>query len=312
MNLNTGIYEKNQALLDYNLISGKHVDHYAAPRKPILITIDLEDWFQVENLRLAYPHDTWDLCDLRVTMNARILLDLLDRYNVRATFFVLGWVAERCPDLIREIHNRGHEIGCHGYDHRICSDLSTSDLREDLLKAKSILTDITGYPVIGYRAPSFSVTQELLEILKELDFVYDSSYNSGAFNKRYGRLPADSWRRSSSGHMVYRNGLTELPVSNLRVGRTVLPWGGGGYLRTWPPSLFEWGVRQIIGREGHYLFYMHPWEIDSAQPKVKKIPFLSKARHYLNLSGTLPRLSHFLTAFQTGHAFLSCRQYVNS
>lgn len=282
-----------------------------ASRRPILITIDLEDWFQVENLRSVYPQNTWDFCDLRVKMSARILLDLLDHYNVRATFFVLGWIAERCPDLVREIHNRGHEIGCHGYDHRLCSDMTARDLRADIQKSKSILSDIIGYPVIGYRAPSFSVTPRLIEILKELNFVYDSSYNNATVNKRYGRLPLDSWHRSTSGHLMYRNGVIELPIGNLRAGGMVLPWGGGGYLRIWPPSLFEWGVRKIIKREGHYVFYMHPWEIDSVQPRVEKLPVLSRTRHYLHLSSALHRVSHLLSTFQTSHIFLSCRHYVN-
>jgi polysaccharide deacetylase family protein (PEP-CTERM system associated) len=289
-----------------------NTDASSAPRNPILITIDLEDWFQVERLCPVYPRHTWDVCDLRVKMNTRILLDLLDHYHVRATFFVLGWVAERCPDLVREVHNRGHEIACHGYDHRRCSDMSVRDLREDLYKSKAILSDIVAYPIIGYRAPGFSVTQRLIEILRELNFVYDSSYNSTILNKRHRRLPDDMWHRSSSGHLIYRNGIIELPVSNFKFVGKVLPWGGGEDLRVWPPSVFEWGIRQILKREGRYVFYMHPWEIDLVQPKVKELPFHSRARHYLHLSSALHRVSHLLSTFQTTHVFMSCRQYINA
>lgn len=311
-NNNLGLTGQGQETISPQIVAKTCTDLSAVPRKPMLVTIDLEDWFQVENLRDAYPHHTWNLCDLRVKMSTRILMDLLDHYNVRATFFVLGWIAERCPDLVREAHNRGHEIGCHGYDHRLCSDMSTKDLRNDLQKSKSILSDITGRPVIGYRAPSFSITPRLIEILKELNFVYDSSYNNAVVNKKYGRLPAESWHRSTSGHLMYRNGVIELPVSNLRTAGMVVPWGGGGYLRVWPPSLFEWGVRRIIEQDGYYVFYMHPWEIDSVQPKVKKLPFISRTRHYLHLSSTLHRVSHLLSTFHNSHVFMSCRQYVNA
>jgi polysaccharide deacetylase family protein (PEP-CTERM system associated) len=280
----------------------------ASSKKSILITVDLEDWFQVENLRPCYPHDTWGACELRVEKNTHLLLDLFDRHNIQATFFVLGWIAEHCPELIRNIQSRGHEIASHGYRHQLCSELHQSALYEDLHHSKILLEEIIRKPVLGYRAPNFSITKELVDALGDLGFKYDSSYNSFGLNRRHGR--ADGlFSLSSNNHLVAKNELMELPMSNLTSAGHTIPWSGGGYFRFWPSTLFHAGVSRILKHDDNYMFYCHPWEIDAAQPRANGIGALSRFRHYFNLDQTLNRLDRFFTRFK-GNNFVSCSQYL--
>ncbi|MFP3927921.1 MAG: polysaccharide deacetylase family protein, partial [Desulfobacteraceae bacterium] len=162
----------------------------AAPSN-ILLTIDVEDWFQVENFKPCIPYSTWSSRDLRVERNTHRLLDLFDStiLNPRATFFILGWIGERLPSLIREIHARGHEVASHGCNHELLSSLDAQALIKDLNKSKSLLEDIIGSRVYGYRAPSFSIDKEILGYIRDAGYLYDSSYNSFSLHGRYGRLP---------------------------------------------------------------------------------------------------------------------------
>jgi len=274
----------------------------------ILLTVDVEDWFQVENLRPHFPLNSWDSCKLRVESNTHVLLNLFDRFHVLATFFVLGWIAERCPDLVKEIKIRGHEVASHGYGHQLCYELSFSELKEDLYRSKSLLEDITGQPVYGYRAPSFSITQGLLDLLKELGYRYDSSYNDFSIHSRYGKI--DSIRqRFLNGRLNEKNSFTELPISNLKLGGKSIPWGGGGYFRLWPFWLFKLGVVQILRRREYYLLYCHPWEFDPDQPRVDGMRLDRRFRHYVNLAGTSDRMSSFLTSFRQ-HEFITCSRFL--
>jgi len=275
----------------------------------ILFTVDVEDWFQVENLRCRFPPDSWDSCEFRAERNTNILLDLLDGFPVSATFFVLGWIAERVPGLVKEIQARGHEVASHGYGHRLCYDISHSELREDLYRSRSILENITGQPVRGYRAPSFSITGELMDLLKELGYRYDSSYNDFSLHDRYGRV--DSIRRYIPNHgLNEKDGLVELPVSNLKLGGRCIPWGGGGYFRLWPSWMFRQGVRQILRQQGYYLFYCHPWELDPDQPRVDGMRLDRRFRHYVNLSETAKRIENFLNEFRQ-HEFMTCSEFLD-
>jgi len=274
----------------------------------ILITVDLEDWFQVENLRPSYPQEIWGTCESRIERSTRVLLDLFDAYGVRVTFFVLGWVAQRFPGLILEVRHRGHEIASHGYGHLLCSESSGSALREDISKSKVLLEQIAGQPVTGYRAPSFSITMDLIETLTELGFEYDSSYNSFGLNKRYGKIEG-LLEGPAHHHRVLGKGIVELEVSNLSMGGWTIPWGGGGYFRLWPTALFEAGVSRLLAERGLYIFYCHPWEFDPGQPRVNTIGKLSRFRHYLNLDTTVGRLSHFLHKFSSCN-FVTCAEYL--
>ena len=274
----------------------------------ILLTVDVEDWFQVENLRPHFPPNSWDFCELRVEDNTHVLLDLFDRFYVSATFFVLGWIAERCPGLVKEIKTRGHEVASHGYGHQLCYDLSSSELKEDLYRSKSLLEDIIDRPVHGYRAPSFSITQELVDLLEELGFRYDSSYNDFSMHSRYGKMDGIQ-QYFPKARSNQKNNFTELPISNLKLGGKSIPWGGGGYFRLWPFWLFKQGVIWILRQQEYYLFYCHPWEFDPDQPRVDGIRPDRRFRHYVNLAETLGRMSCFLSSFRQ-HKFITCSRFL--
>lgn len=275
---------------------------------PIIITVDFEDWLQVENLRPCFPYEKWESCELRIERSVYRLLELFDTYSVQATFFILGWIAARRRELVAEIAGMGHEIASHGYYHRICYDLPVSELRKDLEMGRDILGEITGKPPLGYRAPNFSITDDLVSILWEYGFAYDSSYNSFSLNKRYGKV---NGLIKKQDHLMFENGLTELPVSNLGLAGRIVPWAGGGYFRFWPTQLFELGVSRIIQKEGHYVFYCHPWEFDPAQPRQRRgLGSVSRFRHYLHLDKTFKRLRHFFETFRDSY-FISCSCFLD-
>jgi polysaccharide deacetylase family protein (PEP-CTERM system associated) len=284
-----------------------HLDRSQSPGS-IVITVDFEDWFQVENLRVCFPHEKWEKCELRIERNTYALLELFDAFGVKVTFFVLGWVAKRRRDLVTRIAAMGHEVASHGYYHRICHGLPVSELKKDLEMSRDILGDITGKAPLGYRAPNFSITESLVDLLGELNFVYDSSYNSFALNRRHGRV--EGLKLSPQGHLVFENGLKELPVSNLGIAGKTIPWAGGGYFRLWPTRLFELGISRILQKQGYYVFYCHPWELDPEQPKQSRgIGSLNRFRHYLNLNKTLKRLEHFFMTFKNV-SFMSCSHFL--
>ncbi len=279
-------------------------------KKLIIMTVDIEDWFQVENLRIVCPFAKWDSYELRVENNARRLLDLFDKHQAKATFFVLGWIAERLPELIREIHSRGHEVASHGYIHRVSYELTSRELREDLQRSKSVLEEIIGESVYGYRAPCFSLTRELIELIHDTGYRYDSSLNNASFSTRYGK-PTGVLKHLENGMMKAPNGVIEIPISNLKLGRLSLPWGGGGYFRLWPWSLFRWGVKRILSAGKPYVFYFHPWEIDLHQPPVKNLGVLARFRHYLNISDTYSRLERFFSSLIMS-SITSCSDHLQS
>ncbi len=276
----------------------------------ILITVDLEDWFQVENLRSHFPHSCWDRCENRVIASTHTLLELFNHHSISCTFFVLGWLAERYPTLVKEIAACGHEIASHGYSHVLCSEVPSDELRQDLLKSRKLLEDITGKPVVGYRAPSFSVTPELITLLSDTGYAYDSSYNSFGMNSRHGTLKGE-WTRKKEGLLQAENGIYEIPISNLEISGKIIPWGGGGYFRLYPFPLFRAGVRRILSTEKLYMFYCHPWEFDPGQPRAKGLRPDFRFRHYVNISGNLKKLDAFLESF-SGCGFMTCRSYVEA
>lgn len=290
--------------------------------KYILLTIDVEDWFQVENFKAYIPFSSWPDCELRVEANTHRLLDALDvlaRPEIgpsngtlsqpapKATFFVLGWLAQRMPRLVREIHSRGHEIASHGLNHDLCTHRATAELRRDLSDSKHILEDIIGHSVHGYRAPNFSVNEDVLLILEECGYEYDSSYNSFSGNNRYGKL--DLVRNGTGIASKVSSSLYELPISNIRIGKTVIPVGGGGYFRLIPAPLFIKAARFIVEKEKAFLFYLHPWEIDPGQPRVLEAPAAFRFRHYVNLHKTFPRFARLLKNL-SGFRFISCHDYI--
>jgi polysaccharide deacetylase family protein (PEP-CTERM system associated) len=226
---------------------------------------------------------------------------------LKATFFVLGWVAERFHGLVREIQARGHEVSSHGYQHDLCDRSSVEDFRKDVLESKKILEDIVGEAVVGYRAPSFSINEESLEILEQCGYLYDSSFNSFSGNGRHGKIRL---YRTGEGIVckTLRN-VYELPISNLEVGGYAVPAGGGAYFRLTPVRVFEKIVQSVLRRGNAYLFYVHPWEADPEQPRVKGVSMFARFRHYTNLAKTLPRL-RFLASRLKDVSFVSCSQYL--
>jgi polysaccharide deacetylase family protein (PEP-CTERM system associated) len=260
------------------------------------LTIDIEDYFQVENFRKHIPFTNWHRYESRVAQNTERILGILDESNTKSTFFVLGWVAERNPELVKKIHRDGHEVASHGYAHQLIYSQSRDEFREDLRKAKSILENIIQQPVIGYRAPSYSITKKsiwALDILMEEGFRYDSSlfpihHDKGGFIKAE-RYP----------HKIYNhnNYIWEFPLSTVRILGQNIPFSGGGYFRLLPYRFVKWAIKKI-NLEGHPVnIYVHPWEFDSEQPKIKA-DFLSTFRHYVNIAQNGDKFKKLLRDFQ--------------
>lgn len=259
------------------------------------MTIDVEDWFQVENLRHLVDRDSWESYESRVVKNTHRILELLEDNRIDATFFVLGWVATKHPALIRSIYDLGHEVAAHGYGHDLVHRMSLQEFKEDVTRCKFELEDITGVSINGYRAPSFSITNWAIDVLEELGFSYDSSAYSSLFSRRYGKL---SEFESGCSIKEIRPGFTEVGISNLSLIQTSLPWGGGGYFRLIPYSIFRWGIKKILKERSIYVFYLHPWEIDPEQPRLAGLRKDYKFRHYLNLSKCELRWTKLLQDFE--------------
>lgn len=259
------------------------------------MSIDVEDWFQVENLRRGVPRDTWDSRESRVERNTDRMLEILAERKVKATCFILGWVAERFPDLVRRIHAAGHELASHGYGHDLIYSLSHEQFREDIRRGKRIVEDLCGVPLRGYRAPSFSITDWAIDILRDEGFTYDSSSFPTVAHDRYGKLTGMT---SGVPIVEIRPGFHEVCVSCWNVGKKGVPWGGGGYFRLFPYALFRKGVRSILASGMPYVFYIHPWEIDPGQPRVDGLKRSHAFRHYVNLGRCERRWSTLLGDFR--------------
>ena len=278
----------------------------------LLLTIDVEDWFQVENLRPWFPPSEWHAQPLRVEANTHRLLDLFDTFDhpVKATFFILGWIADKCPRLVREIHQRGHEVASHGFKHLLCSQMDPPGLAADLRKSKHILEAIIGAPIHGYRAPNFSIDDHTLQQIRQCGYRYDASYNCFERHHRYGHITQKGFPRNGLAIRLDPN-FHELPISNLTLAGQTIPWGGGGYFRFLPSLVFNTGVRHILRQSGAYHFYMHPWEVDPDQPRVQCANGFNTWRHYLNLRKTHSRLQRMIARFQHCR-FLTCSQYLDA
>ena len=261
------------------------------------LTVDVEDYFQVSAFAKSINQNDWDKHPLRVEKNTRRLMDMFDEAQVKATFFVLGWVAERKRGLIKEIAERGHEVACHGYSHQLIYNQTQKIFREETIRSKELLEDITQMPVRGYRAASYSITRNslwALDVLAEAGFVYDSSIFP-IRHDRYGIPDAEDVPhrlRTPAGHS-----LIEFPLSTAKIFNHKLPVAGGGYFRLYPYALTKAGLRQINRRNQPFIFYLHPWEIDADQPRIEASWF-SRFRHYNNLDKCEVRLQRLLKDFQ--------------
>ncbi len=259
------------------------------------ISIDLEEWFTVYNFASVYPRDTWHGLEQRAEKSVRRLLEIFKRHNVKATFFVLGWVAEQIPELIRDISMDGHEIATHGYGHELVKVIGPELFREDLLRSIDVIKSAVSTEIVGYRAPSFSVNPDLdwfFETLSEAGIQYDSSLFPVAFHPDYANsgVPLEPYRITPS--------ITEFPMTCFRFAGLTLPCSGGGYFRLLPYQWFKWGIGRV-NREGRSaVFYLHPWEIDPDQPRVSGIALQKRFRHYNNLRKCESRLERLLSDFK--------------
>jgi polysaccharide deacetylase family protein (PEP-CTERM system associated) len=248
------------------------------------LSIDVEEYFHVSAFESVIRFEDWDRYESRVERNTHRILDLLDEYNTKATFFVLGWVAERHPELVHLIHRRGHEVASHGYAHKRIYLQSPEQFREETHRSKKIIEDIIGQPIIGYRAASYSITVEslwALEILAEEGFRYDSSI----FPIRHDLYGIPGHQRFL--HKLNGNGrraIAEIPLSTVRMAGINFPVAGGGYLRLFPYAVNHLAILHLNRNEAQpVVVYFHPWEIDPDQPRIPA-PWLSRFRHYTNLS----------------------------
>lgn len=267
-----------------------------------LLTIDVEEWFHTSALEPFIGSQTWDRQPSRVARQTQDMLDLLEAHQTRATFFVLGWVAERFPQLVRDLAARGHEIASHGYRHRLIYHLSPETFRDYTVRSKAILEDLTGKPVLGYRATSFSVVREswwALDIIREAGFVYDSSM----FPIRHDIYGVKGIPRQP---FLHDNGLIEIPLSTLNLMGMSFPIGGGGYFRLYPYWLTRAGLRSLNRQGFPTVVYLHPWELDPRCPRITQADWRTRFRQYLNLHKARERLARLLSDFQ----FISIREYL--
>jgi polysaccharide deacetylase family protein (PEP-CTERM system associated) len=245
------------------------------------MSIDVEDWFHSENVKKVCPRASWDLHQLRVEHNTMRMLEILSDQGARATFFVLGWVAQRCPQLVRAISDAGHEVASHGHGHDLVYAIGPDAFRADVARSKAMIEDLTGAQVRGYRAPCFSITDWAIPILQDAGYSYDSSVVPAVAHDRYGRL--DGVDRGTPISEL-RDGFHEVSVSCLPLGKRGIPWGGGGYFRLIPYPLWRVGVRAIQRAGVPYVFYIHPWEIDPGQPLPGGVTRINRFRQCVNLS----------------------------
>ncbi len=258
-------------------------------------TVDVEDYFQVSAFAGVVDRAAWPDFAPRVEQNTQRVLDLLERHGTKATCFVLGWVAERQPQLVREIARRGHDVACHGYSHRLIYEQTPADFAAETRRAKETLEQLVGRPVRGYRAASYSITRKslwALDTLIELGFEYDSSI----FPVRHDRYGIPSAPRFP--HLIERDGgrsIVEFPISTLKLGGYHLPVGGGGYFRIFPYWLSAGAIAYLNRREQRpAMFYVHPWEVDPEQPRIAA-GLLSRFRHYHHLDQCAQRLERLIS-----------------
>jgi polysaccharide deacetylase family protein (PEP-CTERM system associated) len=260
------------------------------------LSVDVEEYFQVWALSKVTERNGWEAYPSRVCSSVEKILDLMDVAGAKATFFTLGWIAERHPNLVRRIADSGHEVASHGYAHAKITSQGPDEFRADVIRAKTILEDVTGRPVLGYRAPSFSIgdkTLWALDILQETGHLYSSSIYP---------ISHDHYGMPGASRFAHRHGsrdILEVPLSTARLAGRNLPCGGGGYFRIAPYAYFRWAIQRLNARERQpAVFYFHPWELDPDQPRVRGVPLKSRFRHYANLDRMEARVQRLLADFE--------------
>lgn len=261
-----------------------------------ILTFDIEEYFQVGNFAKSIHRDSWEKMESRLSLGLDIILSILDEYATKATFFVLGWVAERNRGAIKKIHEKGHEIASHGYAHQLIYTQKPKEFRLDLKKSKGILEEIIKEPVLGYRAPTYSVTKKsiwALDILAEEGFVYDSSLFPIHHDK--GGLPE---AQQYPYRIVKKQGyLWEFPISTIDILGQNVPFSGGGYFRFMPYSFIKWSIKKINSDGNPAVTYFHPWEFDPWQPRIES-SCMNRFRHYFNIAKNETKLRTLLNDFR--------------
>ncbi|MBO7922678.1 DUF3473 domain-containing protein [Alteromonas sp. K632G] len=261
------------------------------------MTVDVEDYFQVSAFEGVVDKKDWDGISLRVGDNTHRLLDLFAKHDVKSTFFTLGWVAQRCPDVIKRIVNEGHELASHGLAHRRVTTMTPQEFKDDVQQSKQILEDIGGVVLKGYRAPSFSINENNVwayEIIRDLGFTYSSS----TYPIKHDLYGVPSWPRFK---YINDSGLVEVPIPTIRKNNENVGIGGGGYFRLYPYWLSRRRIFKYMKDESEpYSFYFHPWEIDEKQPRLTRAPWKSKFRHYINLSRMESKVEQLLKDYNWG------------
>ncbi|MBK7363907.1 MAG: DUF3473 domain-containing protein [Nitrosomonas sp.] len=262
------------------------------------LTIDVEDYFQVSAFDPYISRNDWDSIPCRVERNIDRILSLLEKKGINATFFTLGWIAKRYPSMVRRIVENGHELASHGCDHNRVTELGSNEFYKDIADSKKILEDISGFPVIGYRAPSFSINKQnywALSLLEEAGYLYSSSIYP-VRHDHYGIPDAPRFAfYPNSGKLL------EVPITTVNLLGRNIPVGGGGYFRLWPYAVSRWFIQRVNEKDQRSaVFYFHPWEIDPDQPRQKGINLKVRFRHYLNLDLMEERLTNLLNDFGWG------------
>ena len=260
------------------------------------LSVDVEDWFQVGAFENVISRDSWDTRECRVERNTDALLAMFDDAGIKATFFTLGWVAERYPALIRRIADAGHELGNHGQNHDRVFTFTPEQFAADLVRSRKTIEDAGGVAVKGYRAPSFSInpnTPWAHEIMAEQGYVYSSSINPIAHD-HYGWADAPRF----AFHPIAGSDFVEIPVTTAVLGSRRIGAGGGGFFRMLPYAYSRWAVRQVNAEARPGIIYFHPWEIDPGQPRVANAPLKSKLRHYTQLDAMAGKLKRLMSDFQ--------------
>ncbi len=261
------------------------------------LTIDVEDYFQVSAFAPYIARSDWDRRECRVEGNVERILGMLDEHHTKATFFTLGWIAVRYPQLIRRIAEQGHEVASHGFSHERASDLDRVAFDSDIRRAKSVLEDLIGHGVAGYRAPSFSIGPGNL-------WAFDSLARAGyRYSSSIYPIRHDHYGMPDAPRFMYQatDGLLEIPITTLRVFNRNLPSSGGGYFRLLPYALSRWMLRKVNAQDAEAaVFYFHPWEIDAAQPRIAGIDRRTRFRHYVNIERMERRLHSLLGDFKWG------------
>ena len=261
------------------------------PMNKLAISFDVEDWFCVRNMSHVLPYKDWKDEWIRVDSGLDFLLDELRQRKIKATFFVLGWLAEKRPEIVKKILANGHELGSHGYNHQGLDTMTQEEVYQDVKKSLQVLGDLSGnYPIQGYRAPSFSVTKKtwfVFDIFKRLGLKYDSSVYP-VYHPDYG-VP-------DFGQKAKRvDGVLEIPLNYVSIGKIKLPISGGGYFRLLPYALFKFLLKKAL-KGGNVVLYFHPWEFDPEQPRVK-MPLLKTFRHYVGLNANRRKFQKLLNDF---------------